>query len=65
MKYRIMKANASRFRVNWMAKALDVSSSGYYIWLKRSESPLRMENKRLEVEIKAVHEASRRTYGSP
>ena len=60
-----MKANAGRFRVEWMAKALDGSSSGYYSWLKHPESRRKKENKRLEVEIKAVHEAARQTYGSP
>ena len=59
-----MKANAGRFRIVWVTKALDVSSSGYYSWLKRPESPRRKENKRLAVEIKAVHEAFRRIYGS-
>ena len=65
MRYRTMKANAGRFRIGWMAKALDASSNGYYSWLKRPESPRRKENKRLAVEIKAVHEASGKTYGSP
>ncbi len=60
-----MKANAGRFRGGWMAKALDGSSSGYYSWLKHPESRRKKENKRLEVEIKAVHEAARQTYGSP
>ena len=60
-----MKANADRFRIGWMAKALDVSKSGYYAWLKRPESSRERENRRLTVEIKAVHEASRQTYGSP
>ena len=60
-----MKANADRFRIGWMAKALDASTSGYYAWLKRPESRRERENRRLSVEIKAIHEASRQTYGSP
>ncbi len=48
-----------------MAKALGVSASGYYGWLKRPESSREKENRRLTVEIKAVHAASRQTYGSP
>jgi len=48
-----------------MAKALDVSTSGYYAWQKRPESSRGRENRRLAVEIKAVHAASRQTYGSP
>lgn len=60
-----MKANAGQFRIGWMAKALDVSTSGYYAWRKRPESNRAGENRRLAVEIKAVHAASRQTYGSP
>jgi putative transposase len=65
MRYRTMKANAGRFRIGWMAKALDVSSSGYYSWLKRPEGIRKRNNRRLAVEIKAIHKASRQTYGSP
>ena len=54
-----MKANAKEFRIGWMAKALDVSKSGYYAWLKRSESRGEGENRRLSVEIKTIHKASR------
>ena len=61
-----MKANAKQFRIGWMAKALGVSASGYYGWLKHPESSREKENRRLTVEIKAVHDAaSRQTYGSP
>jgi putative transposase len=65
MRYRTMKADAGRFRIGWMAKALDVSPSGYYAWLRRPESRRKRENRRLAVEIKVVHESSRQTYGSP
>jgi len=60
-----MKANAGQFRIGWMAKALDVSTSGYYAWLRRPEGRRKRENRRLAVEIKAVHAVSRQTYGSP
>ena len=60
-----MKANAGQFRIGWMAQALDVSTSGYYVWRKRPESSRERENRMLAVEIKAVHAASRQTYGNP
>lgn len=60
-----MEANAAQFRIEWMAKALDVSTSGYHTWLKRPESRRAINNRRLTVEIKAAHKASKRTYGSP
>jgi len=46
-------------------KALGVSRSGYYAWRCRPESDRARENRCLEVEIRAIHERSRRTYGSP
>ena len=65
VRYRTMRSHAAEFRVEWMAKALDVSTGGYYAWFKRPESRRAKENRRLAVEIKAIHEASRKTYGSP
>lgn len=46
-----------------MCRLLDVSESGYYAWRKRPPSPRAKANARLELEIKAAHERTRRTYG--
>jgi transposase InsO family protein len=48
-----------------MCRVLDVSSSGYYAWRKRSSSPLEMANEMLLKEIQAAHQASKGVYGSP
>jgi len=48
-----------------MCQTLEVGRKGFYAWLNRPESPRRQENRRLLVEIKAVHQKSRKTYGSP
>ena len=48
-----------------MCQTLGVGSSGFYAWLKRPESPRSQDNRRLLMEIKAVHSRSRKTYGSP
>lgn len=48
-----------------MCRVLKVSTSGYYAWRKRRESPRSRANRRLLVEIKAVHQQSDQTYGSP
>ncbi len=45
-----MKDNAGLFRIGWMAKALDVSTSGYHACLKWPESRRKRENRRLSVE---------------
>ncbi len=46
-----------------LCQVLAVSSSGYYAWLKRPESPRRQEETRLVIEIKAAHKRNRETYG--
>ena len=44
---------------------MQVSTSGYYDWRGRQESRRTQENRKLLVEIKAVHAESKQTYGSP
>lgn len=48
-----------------MCRVLEVSASGYYAWRGREPSRRVVENDRLVEKIRAVHEASRRNYGSP
>ena len=48
-----------------MCAVLDVSSSGYYDWRDRPESPRTQRNAQLVRLIKHHHGASRETYGSP
>lgn len=48
-----------------MCRVLDVKASGYYAWRGRKPSPRATENERLLERIKAIHDESRRTYGSP
>lgn len=60
-----MKRHAPRFHIVRMCRALRVSRSGYYGWLRRPESQRCREDRRLRVEIRAAFRASRGTYGSP
>ena len=64
MKYQFIKDNHSGFSVERMAKVLNVSRSGFYVWGKRPRSNREIENARLDVEIKAIYEASKHRYGS-
>jgi len=50
-----------------LCATLDVSSSGYYDWVKRGQKPgLRaQQNQLLGGRIKKIHDQSRATYGSP
>jgi putative transposase len=44
---------------------LGVSTSGYYEWVGRPESPRALRNKELTKMIRDIHEQSRGTYGWP
>lgn len=48
-----------------MCAVLEVSTSGYYEWRKRSPSQRQQANDRLLQAIREEHQASRQTYGSP
>ncbi|MBL4763214.1 MAG: hypothetical protein JKY93_11025 [Gammaproteobacteria bacterium] len=59
MKYAFIKQHHQRYAVTRLCDALDVSSSGYYDWLDRPESPNSRDNKRLVYKIKHLHQRSR------
>jgi len=48
-----------------MCRVLEVSTSGYYSWLKRDPSDRSVKDAELLERIRAYHERSGRTYGSP
>lgn len=48
-----------------MCTTLEVSRSGFYVWLGRGESGRAREDCRLTVLIREEHERSRGTYGAP
>jgi len=53
--------------LRWLCKALAVSPSGYYDWLKRRArpGPRARQEAQLRQELVRLHQASRKTYGSP
>ena len=53
------------YRVKTMCRVLQVSTSGYYAWVRRPESQRALGNHALLTRIKVVHDQSRRLYGSP
>jgi len=65
MKYVFIRDHREAFPVSLTCQALGVGSSGFYAWLKRPESPRNRKNQRLLMEIKVLHQKSRKTYGSP
>ena len=65
MKFQFIKDHGGRFQIRRMCQVLEVSASGYYAWLNRPESTRARENRRLVVEIKAIHKEKHGVYGSP
>jgi putative transposase len=65
MRYHALRAHVGRVPVRRMCRLLAVSPSDYYAWVARPESPGAAENRRLVAEIRGIHAALRRTYGSP
>jgi putative transposase len=48
-----------------MCRVLEVSTSGYYAWLKRPPSRRAQADEALTEEIKKIHARSKGTYGAP
>ena len=65
MKCAWIAAEKAFFPVMKLCRALGVSLSGFYAWQSRPKSPHAQRDRQLRVLIRASHEASRRTYGSP
>lgn len=60
-----MKANQAMYPIATMCRVLGVSTSGYYVWLKREPSRRAQEDAVLSDRIEVIHKTSRQTYGAP
>ncbi len=65
MKYACIQAHREEFEVALMCRVLDVSRSGFYAAQKRGSRKRERADQRLRLEIRAIHRASKRRYGSP
>ena len=65
MKFAFIRTHASEYPVVRMCHVLGVSKAGYYAWRIRPQSRRKCLDLRLKLEIRAVHRASKRRYGSP
>lgn len=61
----MIKSLTTEYDVQEMCEALSVSASGYYDWLERKPSKRQESDQVLSEQIRAVHAASRKTYGRP
>lgn len=60
-----MKQHKFKYPVEKMCKVLQISSSGYYHWLKNGPSKLWLENRGIIAVIEEIFEDSDQSYGSP
>ena len=65
VRYRFVWAEKAEFPVVLICRMLEVSTSGFYRWTKRTESTRARSDRAVTLDIKAAHRASRGTYGSP
>ncbi|AGC43458.1 IS5 family transposase orfB [Myxococcus stipitatus DSM 14675] len=65
MKFRFIHAEKARFPVAALCRHLGVSRSGYDACANRPESERKERDRALSVEVVAVHQESRGTYGAP
>lgn len=65
MKYAAIEVHRAQFSVRLMCWVLGVSRAGFYASGKRAASASAKRDEELRTQIRVVHQASRRTYGSP
>lgn len=65
MRFSFVAAEKAEYSVAALCDVLNVSRCGFYAWQERPESKRTRDDRRLAVMVRASHEESRRTYGSP
>ena len=65
MRFAFVKANRAAYPVAALCDVLSVSRSGFYAWVNRPPSARAGRRAELGDQVRAVHEQSRGTYGSP
>jgi len=63
--FRFVDEHQAEYRVTDLCRVGGVARSSYYAWRSRPLSAQAAANVELMVEIREIHEASRRTYGAP
>jgi transposase InsO family protein len=59
----VIKELRLAYPVVLLCRVLDVTTSGYYAWIRCPLSSRKQEEERLELEIQAAHKRTRQTYG--
>jgi putative transposase len=63
--FRFIAARKAEHSVKTMCRVLEVSRSGFHAWQRREPSARALEDERLTVRIREIHEQHRKVYGSP
>ncbi len=63
--FRFVEDHQAGYPVKRLCTLLEVSRSGFYAWRDRPPSPRAVQDEELAVDIRAIHERSRGTYGAP
>ena len=65
MKHACIQAHRGQFPISLMCRILGVSRSGFYAAQQHGPRQREQADQRLLVEIRSIHRASKRRYGSP
>jgi transposase InsO family protein len=65
VKYPFIRDQRSQFPIVKLCAVLQVSTSGFYDWRKRTPSTREQENEQLLLELRLLEVATRHRYGSP
>ncbi len=65
MRYQFITEQQEQFSLSALCRAMQVGRSGFYAWRKRPKSERQQQNEILAEQIRAAHEESDQTYGSP
>ncbi len=60
-----MTANHALYPIQTMCRAFGVSRAGFYAWRDREPSQRARNDAVLTTRIRAIHKASRESYGAP
>ena len=61
--FRFIEAQKATFPISLCCRMLGVSRSGFHAWRRRPPSERSLHDAWLVVQIRAIHERSRETYG--
>ncbi len=65
MRFAFIRVEKAHYPLTVLCRVLLVSTSGFYAWCHREPSDGELRRRALAAKIKASHQASHETYGSP